>query len=195
MTVSDPFFLEALELLEEGSFTRLEELLGGPEGFDHQIVEWHRQGYFTGHDTMLAEALTAACMLGRMEPAAYLLDQGVDPLAGIKTGLNGFHYAASSARLGVIRLLLERKVSLEVENMYGGTVLGQALWSAIHEYRADRDSHADIIEALIEGGARIQAGTLEWWNEQEVPSLETRRRVSGVLERHAVSAGEERSDG
>jgi len=36
--------------------------------------------------------------------------------------------------------------------MYGGTVLGCAVWSAIHEPKAD---HLLIIEALIEAGADL----------------------------------------
>jgi len=108
------------------------------------------------------------------------LDKGVDPLAGTKTGLNGFHYAASSGRPAVIRLLIGRKVPMEVRNMYGGTVFEQALWSAINEYTPD---HAEIIEALIDAGAEIEPGTLEWWQGQNVPSAETKERVAAALRR------------
>ena len=131
---------------------------------------------------MLAEALSCACMLGRVETAAYLLDNGVDPLAGIKTGLNGFHYAASGGRLPIIKLLIERNVPMEVENIYGGTVLGQAMWSAVNENRPDRE-HAAAIEALIGAGANIETGTLEWWSEQPVSSADTKRRVAKALRR------------
>ena len=45
-------------------------------------------------------------------------------------------------------------------------------------------THAEIIEALITGGAKIHPGTLEWWEQQEVPSAETKERVAACL-RHA----------
>ena len=57
-------------------------------------------------------------------------------------------------------------------------MLGQAFWSAVNEHKP---SHAAIIDALIDAGANIESGTLEWWNEQPVPSLETKRRVAEAL--------------
>jgi hypothetical protein len=175
----DQLFQRALDALGKGDFSRLEIMLGGPDRFDTQIIDWCEEGKFETEPEMLAEVLTCACMLGRTTAARYLLDKSVDPLAGIKTGLNGFHYAASGGRLDIIRLLVERKVPMEVENMYGGTVLGQALWSAVNEYTPD---HADVIEALIDAGAMIEPGTLEWWNEQDVPSQTTKKLVSSRLE-------------
>ncbi|NOT48579.1 MAG: ankyrin repeat domain-containing protein, partial [Acidobacteria bacterium] len=116
--------------------------------------------------------------LGRVTTAEYLLDNNVDPLAGTKTGLNGFHYAASSGNLAVIKLLIERGVSMEIENMYGGTVLGQAVWSAVFEQKA---SHADIISELVAAGAVIEPGTLEWWEQQDVPSKEAKLLIAETL--------------
>ena len=97
------------------------------------------------------------------------------------TGLNGFHYAASSGRLNVIKLLIKRKVPMEVENRYGGTVFGQAMWSAVNEYSPD---HAAIVEALVEAGAVVDEGYLEWWHKQDVPDAATKERVAEILERH-----------
>lgn len=167
-----------LDHLGEGNFTALEKMLGGPDGFDKQIIGWHKAGKFDTEPDSLAEALTCACMLGRLKTAEYLLDNSVDPLAGMKTGLNGFHYAASSGRLDVVKLLIERKVSMEVENMYGGTVFGQAIWSAVNEWKPD---HAVIVEELVKAGAVIDDGYLDWWDEQNVPDAETKRRIAVVL--------------
>jgi hypothetical protein len=36
---------------------------------------------------------------------------------------------------------------------------------------------------LIKAGAKIQHGTLEWWDEQDVPSAETKDRVATALRR------------
>lgn len=174
-------FQYAVAAMVRGDFSALEEALGGSERFTAQIIEWHEAGYFDDEPETLAEVFSAACMLGHAPAAAYLLDKGVDPLAGTQTGLNGFHYAASSGRLEVIKLLIERGVPMEVENMYGGTVLGQALWSAVYEHKPD---HAAIIEALVDAGGYLEPGTLEWWEEQNVPSAETKRRVADVLRQH-----------
>src|SRR5215510_802965 len=74
-------------------------------------------------------AFIEACMCGRTGVAEFLLDQGVDPSSQINSGQTGLHYAAHSGHLETVKMLLERNVPLEVKNMYGGTVLGQALWS------------------------------------------------------------------
>jgi hypothetical protein len=173
-----PLFRYAAAAMVRGDFSALEEAVGGPTEFDASVIEWYENGYFKDEPETLAEVFSAACMLGHPRAAAFLLDQRVDPAAGIRTGLNGFHYAASSGRLEVIKLLISRCAPMEVRNMYGGTVLEQALWSAVNEHR---ESHGAIIEALIEEGAYIEPGTLEWWNEQEVPSAETKRRVTAAF--------------
>ena len=186
---SRPFLFQyAIAAMVRGDFSALESMVGGPERFDDQIADWFEKGYFKDEPETLAEVFSAACMLGYDRTAAYLLNKGVDALAGTKTGLNGFHYAASSGRLNIIKLLIERKVPMEVENMYGGTVLGQALWSAVNEYKPD---HAAIIEALIDARGKIEPGTLHWWNQQNVPSAETKERVAAALERH----GQTKSNG
>lgn len=167
-----------LRHLDEGNFTSLQNDLGGPEAFDRQIVEWFDQGKFTDEPDALGEAFDCACMLGRVGVAAHLLDNGVDPYGGMKTGLSGFHYAASSGRVEVIKLLIERKVPMEIKNMYGGTIFGQAMWSAIHEHKPD---HAEIVERLIGAGALVEDGYSEWWTEQNVPSEETKSRIADAL--------------
>ena len=83
-------------------------------------------------------------------------------------------------KLEIAKLIIERKVPMEIVNQYGGTVLGQALWSAIHEHES---THAEIIEALISAGAKIHPGTPEWWEQQGVPSAATKDRVATALHR------------
>lgn len=174
-------FQYAVAALERGDFTALESAVGGPEAFDDQVKAWLQAGYLAAEPETFAEMFAAACMLGRDQAAAALLDAGVDPYAGMGTGLAGFHYAASSGRLNIINLLIERKVPMEVENMYGGTVLGQALWSAVNEHKPD---HAEIVQALIDARGKIEPGTLGWWEQQRVPSAETKERVTAALKRH-----------
>jgi hypothetical protein len=181
---SEPYpmlFRYAVAALRRGDFTALDDVLGGREGFEASIAEWLENGYFANEQETLDEAFTAACMVGHERVAAYLLDRGVDPNAGMRTGLNGFHYAASNGRPQIIKLLVDRGVDPEITNAYGGTVLGQALWSAVNEHSAD---HAEIVELLVCSGAHVQPGTLEWWSEQPVPWPETKTRVTAVLQEH-----------
>ena len=177
-------FRYAIAALERGDFTALEETVGGPDAFNPTIRNWYEAGYFANEPETLAEAFAAACMLGHAETAEYLLDKGVDPYAGMKTGLAGYHYAASSGRLDVIRMLIAKGVRTDVKNMYNGDVWGQALWSAVHEHTPD---HAPIIEALIEAGVEIEPGTLGWWEMQDVPSEETKVRVAEALRRASAA--------
>lgn len=168
----------ALQHLSEGNFTALQDALGGQEGFDRQIVVWYEGGKFADEPEMLAEALSCACMLGRTDTAKFLLDKCVDPYAGMKTWLAGPHYAVSGGHLETVKMLLEHKIPLEVKNLHGGTLLNQALWSIINEHKAD---HAEIIELLLDAGAEIEPGTLEWWQEQKLPSDDIKHRVTKAL--------------
>src|SRR5437762_9254327 len=170
----DELWQKAKPSFERGDFSYLQELLGGPEGFDRQVIDWFESGVFDGEASVLAEALSCACFLGRTRLVEFLLDHGVDPAAGDGTGLSGFHWAADRGNLETVGLLIERGAPLEQKNMYDGTVLGCTLWSSIYE---SRPAHAAIVEALVDAGAEIEPGTAEWWEQQPVPSSETKRRV------------------
>jgi len=155
MITEESSFLEAVDGLLRGDFSRLEPLfIPDPlsPGQPCRIVEWYQKGFFEGHAPALAEAFTCACFNGRTDVARYLLDHGVDPAAGSGTGLNAFHWAANRGQLDTVKLLIDWRAPLEDRSMYDGTVLGTAVWSAIHEPRAD---HIRIIEALIDAGARL----------------------------------------
>lgn len=172
-------FGEVIAELDAGNFTRLDGILSEQHvSIIDILIEAGKPKEY------IDEAFAWACMLGRTSDAETLLDLGADPDAGMKSGMAGAHYAASGGRLETIEMLIRRGVPLETVNMYGGTVLGQALWSAINEHSP---GHARVIEALIEAGAKIEAGTLEWWNEQNVPSADTKRRVAEVLLRRGES--------
>ena len=176
----DELWKQAVKDITDGAYSRIQKTLGGGEGFDNQIIDWFDRGYFENEPEALAETVTCASFLGRSKVVADLLDKGVDPVAGMRSGMNGFHYAASCGQLEVVKVMIDRKVPMEIVNRYGGTVLGQALWSAIHEHES---THAEIIEQLISGGAKVHPGTLEWWEQQDVPSLETKDCVSRALRR------------
>ncbi len=163
-------FRDAVHHLDKGNYSLLEDLLNQHHSSLMDLL------VAAGEPKVPMErAFAWACMLGRTSDAAFLLEKGVDPLAGNNTGLNGFHYAASSGHLDVVKLLIEWKVPLEVTNMYGGTVLGQAVWSAINEARAD---HIAIVEALLDAGANIDEAGYPTGNE----------RVDEVLRRHGAKS-------
>ena len=176
-------FHYTISALWRGDFTALDQTIGGGEAFYERVVEWFESGYLTAEPETMAELFAAACWLGHVRTAEFLLDKGVDPYAGMRSGLSGFHWAASSGKLGIIKLLVDRKVPMEVKGMYDNTVLGQALWSAINEHT---DDHAEIVESLIAGGAHLWPGTLEWWLEQDVPSAQTKTRIADALRRRSA---------
>lgn len=118
----------------------------------------------------LEEALIRACGCGRTAAAELLLDRGVD--IGALHGQTGLHLATHSAHLETVRFLLSRKAPLEVKNCYGGTVLDQALWSAVHN--RDHD-YVPIVEALLSAGAAVD------------PSWSTRIDAIDTLLRRAVT--------
>ena len=163
---SDPVFRAAIRDLEEGNCSRLEPLFRNLASSSHascQIIEWYDRGYFKNEPKALNEALTCACFNGCTSVAKFLMDRDVDPLAGFGTGMNGFHWAANRGQLQTVKLLIERKVPMEVENMYGGTVLGCTVWSAVHQPCANQ---IEVIEALLEAGANVDAAEYPSGNTQ-----------------------------
>lgn len=147
----DLAFRDAVQGLEAGDFSRLEPLFTGDRARRPRILEWLEAGRFAAEPRALAEALTCACFLGADDVARTLLSGGVDPTAGNATGLDAIHWAVNRGQWKTTALLLQRGVPLEGLNRFGSTVLGIAVWSAVHEPRPD---HRRIIEALLAAGAQ-----------------------------------------
>lgn len=137
------------------------------------IIRWLKEGRFRDAPDALQEAFTCACFMGETHVALELLANGVDPQGGSATGMNALHWAADRGQLETVRMLLERQPLLEVRNMYGGTVLGGTIWSAIHE---PRPAHAQIIETLLKAGAR--------WDAVEYPTGVA--SIDGLLEQYGA---------
>ena len=156
MSKDEHEFQSAVRGLEAGDFSRLEPLFMNDlpaDGRRCPIIQWYDDGLFANEPVALAEALTCACFLGYTSVAEYLIEKGVDPAAGFKTGMNAFHWAANRGQLGTSMLLIKHKAPLEIKNMYGGTILGTVVWSAVNEPRGEQ---LRIIEELIKAGARVE---------------------------------------
>ncbi len=173
----DVIFNDAVHGLYRGDFSRLEPLFASaPDVAPHppRIVRWHQEGRFQDKTRAVAEAVTCACFLGRIGVAEYLLARGVDPSAGTATGLDALHWAANRGQLESVRLLLRKNAPLETRSMYGGTVLGTAVWSAINQPRPD---HLQIIEELLNAGARVNEVAYPTGNE----NVDTLLRQYGAM--------------
>ncbi len=120
-----------------------------------------------------------ACEYGKNNVVDFLLKKGIDVSAQGNTGLTGLHWAVVGGQLKTIELLLERGAPLEAVNVYGGTVLGQALWSAMNGNR--NIDYVPIIERLIRAGAKVDDGLLSWFAQQGGRSLEERTRIAEAL--------------
>jgi ankyrin repeat protein len=106
-----------------------------------------------------------ACEYGRREVVEFLLDRRPDLATAAVDGMTGMHWAVVGAQIEIVRILLNHKASLEAVNKYGGTALGQALWSALHA--DDEHSYDRVIELLLENGATVTHDLLQWLEQQK----------------------------
>jgi hypothetical protein len=107
----------------------------------------------------MEKGFIAACNCGRIDVADFLLNRGVNIAAS--NGQSGLHLAAHAGKLEMVKFLLDHNAPLELVNEYGGTVLGQALWSA---YNDPRPNHLAIVETLLNAGA--EAGEDQKWIDE-----------------------------
>jgi hypothetical protein len=101
-----------------------------------------------------SEAFFWACGYGEDAVVEFLLAHGADVAAQDSDGQTGLHWAAIGGNPSTVKLLIDRKAPLEVENKYGGTVLGQTLWSAGHG--GEPKIYEQIIETLLAAGAHLR---------------------------------------
>jgi len=94
---------QTAKALEHGDFTFLNELLIESDASIIDLLEANGEQV----DAM-SEAFAWACFTNRIREAELLLDKGVDPSKSDKTGLSGFHWAASRGNVDTVRMLLRR---------------------------------------------------------------------------------------
>ena len=99
-------------------------------------------------------AFLYACAWGQKSVVEFFLQKGISPNVHRGDGQTALHWAAIGGQLEIVKLLLKLKPPLESRNIYGGTVLGQTLWSAAHG--GDPDLYSEIIETLIAAGAKVR---------------------------------------
>jgi hypothetical protein len=99
------------------------------------------------------DAFLYASAYGRDAVVELLLENGADLAAHRADGQTALHWAVIGGHPATVALLLHRHPPLEIENGYGGTAFGQALWSAAHG--GDTEVYLAILEALAKAGARI----------------------------------------
>jgi ankyrin repeat protein len=97
-------------------------------------------------------ALLWACEYGRNPVVEFLLEHGVNIESQANTGQSPLHWAVIGGHADTVTLLLNRGANLEARNIYGGTALGQALWSAANGDPAI--DYAPIITLLKQHAAK-----------------------------------------
>ena len=121
-------------------------------------------------------AFRLACGYGRRDVVDFLLDRGADLASQGRLGrMTALHMAVIGGHRDIVRLLLARNAPLEAVNVYGGTVLGQALWSAAHG--GDPDAYEEILEDLLAAGATL---------EERHPPIN--KRIDELLVKHGSRA-------
>ena len=126
-----------------------------------------------------------ACMYGREEAVAYLMERGADLLDRAESGATALHWAAGGAHLGIIKLLLDRGAPLEEVNAWGGTVLEHAGYGFAHP--ADSADFAPAFETLLAAGARIQGSWLAWIQKVKERSPEEKARIAEIFRRYGAT--------
>jgi len=136
----------------------------------------------------LQSALRCACEYGRTSVVEFLLNKGADLREQDGNGQTGLHLAALAGHLDTVKLLLERQAPLELKNVWGGTVLGNVLWAAVHH-----DPNVDyvpIVEAVLKAGAKVDPMFLIGWPRQNPLDPSAKAPIEELLRRQRDVVGQ-----
>jgi hypothetical protein len=126
-------------------------------------------------DEQLRAGFLWACQFGRNRVIEYLLPLGFDLTAQDTHGQTALHHAVIGAQLETVKLLLRHGAPLEARNSYGGTVLGQAIWSAYNS--SSPATYLPIIEELLAACAKVEPEM-----EEALAKLFRRRAIQDAKE-------------
>jgi len=129
-------------------------------------------------DAELQEGFRFACQFGRDAMVSFLLARGAAIDGADARGQSGLHHAVIGGHASTVRLLLRHHPPRDAENAYGGTPLGQALWSAAHG--GSLPAYLEILDALVAAGATLP--------ERHVPG---NPEIDDWLEQHGSHAEQE----
>jgi hypothetical protein len=140
--------------------------------------------------TQLARGFAWACEYGQTAVVGFLLDKGADPNEQVN-GMNGLHWAVIGGHLDTIKLLIDRRAPLESVNVYGGTALGTAFWATANQDEVYRwpgfTDDIMVIEVLLDAGAKIGPGTLDWLDRQDIPAAK-KAAIGDLLESYGAES-------
>ena len=102
----------------------------------------------------LNKALFWACEYADVKTIRLMVEAGAEVGPHRPDSQSPLHMAVIGGNVDVVKYLLQFHPPLEAKNEYGGTVLGQAVWSAAHG--GDPHEYAAIIETLIGAGAQVR---------------------------------------
>ena len=133
--------------------------------------------------TEMERGLFWACEYGRNDVVEFLWRKGVALDARSPDGQTPLHWAVIGGQTETVKLLLTHGANLEARNSYGGTILGQALWSAVHD---DRETdYLSMVRILIRAGAHIDPNWPSWLESQSSRSPAAVGRIAELLRKHA----------
>ena len=126
-----------------------------------------------------------ACAYGHCDVVKFLLARGADLRDQADTSETALHWAVVAGDVTMIRLLLDHGAPLEEFNEFGGTALGQAIWSFLNgDGRVD---YVPVFETLLAAGAMIEDGTVAWLDQQESRSAAKKAAIAEVLHRYGAT--------
>jgi hypothetical protein len=127
----------------------------------------------------IAFALAWACKFQRREVATFLLDAGVGADATDGYGMTALHWAAANGLVDLIPRLLSLGAPLEVENIWGGTVLDSTAYFAELQ-PVTGVNYPAVLELIANAGADLRV--LEGYPPESrvvAEFMRKRRRTSG----------------
>jgi hypothetical protein len=99
-----------------------------------------------------------ACQYGRTKVVAFLLGLGVK-VDAMPHGITGLHWAAYTARVDIVKMLLARKAPVDLrDGRHRGTPLGWAFYAwGESSPEPEPDPYYEVVALLVAAGARVNS--------------------------------------